>query len=1031
MTQISETITAVAPWEERQGHVPDWAVFDAAWYRVRYHDSILAMNGHVPSDDEALFAFWQRDGARHAQSPNRLFDEIWYRRVHADVENGIRMGVFESGFQHYCETGHRGRSCHWLFSESEYFRLNPDLTPALVRERGFSNGYDHYLTIGQRERRVSSRFLVPDLLRSALLEHRLPFDPDQGEFSRLVYADDTAGLRVTWYFDTAWYLERYPEITEAIARREFVSPLHHYLSNDAPTGYSPGPFFDETWYLDHNPDVNDLVRARGVRNGYEHFIRFGLFEGRSPAEGIVLAPTPCQDSAPSWAQMQNNPFVALVRDAAKRGSAPDSGPEQASPEHAASEQASPEQASPGQIAQLVALRAETLLPLLARTPLDFRYVGAPALSVIVVAHGGFLKVLHTLAGLHEGNDGTTQILLIDTGMQDETAELARYASGMDILRAPGASLQSCWQQAGGQIRGETVLLIDAGCRPFLGAVSAARARLEADRALAVVPQIVSGDLSVLSAGATLARDGSIFPYAAGREAFSPDVDFVRTCDTAGPGALLCRRESLQSVPGQLDRFEMLGDRGQVWAVLGLLLRQGAPEAGLIYDPAFLVAGESDGENPGEREIEDARAAIVRAEGREAIRRHFGDILRGYPPVISGSPESLYRSPRFGRRVLILARSSQWSSFRHRVRMQSLCDALVGLGCQITVFDLDGPGEGREESCGVRERRDEAGGLPEEVERRAGSLSGLDEMLRTRARGFDRIWICGGRTLSEAFEVLSGQAALLPEDGLTLDLRELQSHAEHAALREIDVSTGAFQAHELLFRSGIAEELRQLWFCQDIVVTNEDQAGLLEAFQGNRPVLLGENPPSVGGAAFEARHHLLFCVSEATGQDYEIRFLKWFVREVLPRLEGRLPDSVKLILACEGPLPSELSLMTYYQRIAPPIEGRGSFIALAKACRLLIVPDDVPGRPSLARLIAGGCGLPGIDSDLEESTSPTTTRRLDPGRFAEAVLRLYQDRDEWTRHSGEVRRQADAMRTRYREVLGGLVGSGEMRERASG
>ncbi len=71
MTVISETLTALGPDEERETHTPLWAVFDPAWYRARYGQTVIDMTGSLP-DDRGLFEFWQRDGARYATHPTGI-----------------------------------------------------------------------------------------------------------------------------------------------------------------------------------------------------------------------------------------------------------------------------------------------------------------------------------------------------------------------------------------------------------------------------------------------------------------------------------------------------------------------------------------------------------------------------------------------------------------------------------------------------------------------------------------------------------------------------------------------------------------------------------------------------------------------------------------------------------------------------------------------------------------------------------------------------------------------------------------------
>ncbi|KXV73331.1 hypothetical protein AD936_03875, partial [Gluconobacter japonicus] len=138
---------------------PVWGRFDAEWYRTRYarllrEEQLLKSDGSVLDlSNESMEHHWLERGASQGLSPNRFFDEEWYLRQNPDVRDGISYGVFSCGFLHYCESGFRSRSPHWLFSETEYFTRNTDLSLPVLISQGFSNGYDHYLTDGEQEQR--------------------------------------------------------------------------------------------------------------------------------------------------------------------------------------------------------------------------------------------------------------------------------------------------------------------------------------------------------------------------------------------------------------------------------------------------------------------------------------------------------------------------------------------------------------------------------------------------------------------------------------------------------------------------------------------------------------------------------------------------------------------------------------------------------------------------------------------------------------------------------------------------------------
>lgn len=78
------------------------------------------------------------------------------------------------------------------------------------------------------------------------------------------------------FFDTAWYLERYPDVAAAD-----LHPLLHFLRHGLSERRDPNRFFDSAWYCEHYPDVavngsHPLlhylqVGAAALRNPHPHF----------------------------------------------------------------------------------------------------------------------------------------------------------------------------------------------------------------------------------------------------------------------------------------------------------------------------------------------------------------------------------------------------------------------------------------------------------------------------------------------------------------------------------------------------------------------------------------------------------------------------------------------------------------------------------------------------------------------------------------------------------------------------------------
>jgi glycosyltransferase involved in cell wall biosynthesis len=119
-------------------------------------------------------------------------------------------------------------------------------------------------------------------------------------------------LRASGLFDTAWYLEAYPDVA---ARK--VDPLEHYLRHGAREGRDPNRLFSSSWYLANNPDV-----AESGLNPLAHFVLRGAKEGRNP--GPLFDTKWYLDANPDVASSGVNPLLHFLRHGAREGRRPNS-----------------------------------------------------------------------------------------------------------------------------------------------------------------------------------------------------------------------------------------------------------------------------------------------------------------------------------------------------------------------------------------------------------------------------------------------------------------------------------------------------------------------------------------------------------------------------------------------------------------------------------------------------------------------------------------------------------------------------------
>jgi hypothetical protein len=83
--------------------------------------------------------------------------------------------------------------------------------------------------------------------------------------------------------DDTWYLERYPDVAEAIKQGILQSARLHFVNDGYFEGRLPFPIkVDERYYLTQNSGVAEYVRKGVLKSGQQHFEENGYAEGRLP-----------------------------------------------------------------------------------------------------------------------------------------------------------------------------------------------------------------------------------------------------------------------------------------------------------------------------------------------------------------------------------------------------------------------------------------------------------------------------------------------------------------------------------------------------------------------------------------------------------------------------------------------------------------------------------------------------------------------------------------------------------------------------
>ncbi|WP_027962466.1 glycosyltransferase [Halomonas halodenitrificans] len=99
-----------------------------------------------------------------------------------------------------------------------------------------------------------------------------------------------ARLEAAGLFEADWYRRTYPDVDESE-----LSPLEHFLNFGLSEGRAPGPRFSPADYLAANPDV-----AEAGGNALVHYLTWGQQEGRALARPDAWPEGPLPEGVPAW-----------------------------------------------------------------------------------------------------------------------------------------------------------------------------------------------------------------------------------------------------------------------------------------------------------------------------------------------------------------------------------------------------------------------------------------------------------------------------------------------------------------------------------------------------------------------------------------------------------------------------------------------------------------------------------------------------------------------------------------------------------
>jgi len=962
-----------------------WAVFNPAWYRQTYPEVADRLDGRSPA---YVLHYYLDMGQRQGHAPNRLFDEAWHREMYPSIAAGIAAGHFASAFDAYCRRGSLDRSAHWLFDELAYRERYPDVTGERLAARRLINGYDHSLRHGRLRDRIGHVLFDPALYLTQFEPSDIPAIRRQGAFQHYLERVERGApeMRTSAYFDPAWYLQRYPDVAQAVAVGRWKSALHHYICNDKPIAFDPLSDFSETYYLERDPGLLPAIQSRQFRNGYQHFLAFGALELRSPAASVDLAWYAAQPTvrADLVAGRSANAFAHWLTLGRRNGPAAAAG--------LAAPAAKPK--TPGFLDHL----ATALLPNAGRFGYCFDCTAEPLASVVMVVRDGFARTLATVASLRANVAGPLELIVVDRGSTDETQAIGRYLAGVKSLRFDSDVGWAQAANAGSQLAtGAAVLFLAAEAQLAPGAVDRACARLNSDPMIGAVCGMVIQPSGVIGqAGGIVWNDTTTQDYMRGMSPLSPEANFVRDVDYGSLAFLLMPRDLLVRLDGFDPECAATGYVG-----VDLCTRIILAERRVVYDPSVVL-------------FHDDRGQASRGSADSFRQKHAIYLAGRFSP---GQPAQVFARHASGvkRRILFIEDTVPLrrigSGF---VRSNDVIRVMAGLGYGVTVYPVNG--------C-THDPAQVYGDMPDQVEvMHDHAIDRLPAFLAGRQGYYDIIWIARAHNLDKVRPHLSD----LVSDETCCRLIVLDTEAV-VPLRQSEQARLLGQVYDL--EAGLQAALANTDICDAVLATTEDEAAVLRAHGCRQVSVLGHTvEPRPTCNPHEARRGVLFVGAIHTADSPNLDSLIWFVDEVLPLIEATLSWETRLTIAGYVAPGIDLERFEHHPRIT--LRGAVADLdPLYNQHRVFVAPTRYAAGTPYKVCEAASRGLPVVATNLLCRALGWTGRKEilsadadDPKAFAAATISLYRNEALWRRvRRGALRRlQRDNGLADYNTAVAGIL-----------
>jgi len=611
--------------------------------------------------------------------------------------------------------------------------------------------------------------------------------------------------------------------------------------------------------------------------------------------------------------------------------------------------------------------------------LEFPIPATPMVSIILVLHNRAELTLQCLYSILRSDLDSYEVIIVDNDSKDETHRLLRKIKGAEILQNETNLhfLLAC-NQAAKKAKGEYLLFLNNDAQLVAGCISSALSTLNsADDIGAVGGKIILPDGTLQEAGSIIWQNGFCVGYGRGDSPFAPPYMYKRDVDYCSGAFLITYRELFLEDSGFDEAYSPAYYEETDYCVR--LWKKGKR---VVYDPTVIVFHYEFASSSSE-----SSAINLQVEHRKIFVEKHKDWLQSQRAAATENVLAARVHVKEGQNQILFLDDCvpHLTLGRGFPRSNRILTELVNLGHAVTFYPTLKPQE---------EWSDVYQDIPSEVEVMLDcGLQKLGEFLKDRSHYYDLIFISRPHNMASFKSILSenpdicGRARIVYDAEALFCYREIeQRRLEGHGLSEVD------EAQLIKDEVSLADN------CDCIVSVSDRESREFSRYGCQSVYTLGhsvEIAPTEND--FDERGDILFVGAIHSINSPNADSMIWFSNEILPLIQESLGKDLKLMIA--GPSCQEFQTRLNHNPSVQLVGVVNDLTPLYNRARLFIAPTRFSAGIPLKVCEAAAYGLPLVATSLTGMQLGWSHEREllladDPQDFADACIRLYEDRSLW-------------------------------------